>query len=36
MNERIRLVGGTIKTKTAPDQGVTISVVAPIPETSIA
>ncbi|MCY3005216.1 MAG: histidine kinase [Planctomycetota bacterium] len=34
MNERIRLVGGTIKTKSAPEQGVTISVVAPIPDAS--
>jgi signal transduction histidine kinase len=35
MSERIRLVGGTIRTRSAPGQGVTISVVAPIPETSI-
>lgn len=34
MSERIRLVGGTIRTRSAPGQGVTISVVAPIPEAS--
>lgn len=34
MSERIRLVSGTIRTRSAPGQGVTISVVAPIPETS--
>ena len=34
MSERIRLVSGTIRTLSAPGQGVTISVVAPIPEAS--
>ena len=34
MSERIRLVSGTIRTRSAPGQGVTISVVAPIPEAS--
>ena len=34
MSERIRLISGTIRTLSAPGQGVTISVVAPIPEAS--
>jgi signal transduction histidine kinase len=34
MTERIRLVGGTIKIKTAPLQGVAIAVVVPIPESN--
>ena len=34
MTERIRLVGGTIKIKAAPSQGVAIAVVVPIPESS--
>jgi len=34
MTERIRLVGGTIKIDTAPSQGVAISVVVPIPEST--